>query len=130
MSGEGDVTETASGVLTPEGATTWQYPQDPQISPNAERVVFTLMDAARPDEHDRSAIWILDLKTSVTRRFTYGEREDSAARWSPDGSRIAFLSDRNEAGKKQIFLMGSDGGEARKLTRWKGGGSGARRSPE
>lgn len=115
------MTDTASRILSPEDATKWQYAQDPQVSPSGDRVAFTLMDASRPDERDRAAIWMLELASSETRRFTFGEREDTTPRWSPDSSRIAFLSDRQEAGKKQVFVMAADGGEARQLTRWKGG---------
>ena len=38
----------------------------------------------------------------------------SAARWSPDGEQIAFVSDRDEVGN--IYLINFNGGEAKKLT--------------
>src|SRR5262249_18309001 len=40
---------------------------------------------------------------------------NGGARWSPDGSRLAFVSDRTE--KSGIFVMPLDGGEGRELTR-------------
>jgi TolB protein len=39
---------------------------------------------------------------------------DTAAFWSPDGSKIAFTTDRG--GNHEIFVMGADGGNARRLT--------------
>jgi len=47
--------------------------------------------------------------------FTSGPKNDTSPRWSPDGSKVAFLSERNED-KTQIFLISLDGGEARQLT--------------
>jgi dipeptidyl aminopeptidase/acylaminoacyl peptidase len=49
------------------------------------------------------------------RRFTGGTGKDSAPRWSPDGTRLAFLSDR-ESGKAQVYIIEMTGGEAHKLT--------------
>jgi Tol biopolymer transport system component len=39
--------------------------------------------------------------------------------FSPEGSQIAFISDRD--GKQQVYLLHTDGGEARKLTDFKRG---------
>ncbi|MFO8060612.1 MAG: S9 family peptidase [Bacillota bacterium] len=51
--------------------------------------------------------------------FTRGRR-DRHPRWSPDGRRLAFLSDRG--GKKhQVWVIPAGGGEARQLTEVKGG---------
>jgi dipeptidyl aminopeptidase/acylaminoacyl peptidase len=54
-------------------------------------------------------------------RFTTGARADASPRWSPDGAYLAFTSDREEAGKHQLYLMSTSGGEAIRLTDLKGG---------
>jgi Tol biopolymer transport system component len=46
-------------------------------------------------------------------------RENSRGAWSPDGSRIAFSSDRG--GEMNLWLMNLDGGTMRQLTRGSGG---------
>jgi dipeptidyl aminopeptidase/acylaminoacyl peptidase len=51
------------------------------------------------------------------RQFTNSTKSEFAPRWSPDGRRLAFLSDRDEA--TQIYLMPTDGGEALRLTEGK-----------
>ncbi|MGH2448533.1 MAG: hypothetical protein ACRDFS_08020, partial [Chloroflexota bacterium] len=48
-------------ILTPEHVVDWQHPTDPQISPAGDRIAFTLQQASRPDDHDRSSIWLVDL---------------------------------------------------------------------
>ncbi len=42
-------------------------------------------------------------------------QRDTGPRWSPDGRRLAFLSDR-DGEPAQLYVMPADGGEARKLT--------------
>ncbi|MFP3338928.1 hypothetical protein R0J91_13180, partial [Micrococcus sp. SIMBA_131] len=48
-----------------------------------------------------------------------GEKKHRSPRCSPDGKTIAFVSDRS--GEDQIWLISTDGGEARKLTDMKSG---------
>src|SRR5439155_22038616 len=50
--------------------------------------------------------------------------------WSPDGSMIAFLTDREKDGERQVWMMMADGGEAWAVTSHKGGVSGFRFSPD
>ena len=50
------------------------------------------------------------------RRFTGSDSNDSHPRWSPDGSRIAFLSDRQKP-KSRIYTIPTDGGEPTALTK-------------
>jgi len=48
------------------------------------------------------------------RQITSGNSNDSQPRWKPDGSAIAFTSDR-EKPKPGLFLLPMSGGEARKI---------------
>lgn len=117
-------------VLSPQDAAGWKEPRDPQISPAGDRVAFVLAEISKPDEHKRSSIWMIDLPSKFSRQFTFGPREDKNPVWSPDSSRLAFVSDRDEAGKHQLFVMPRDGGEAKRMTEWKGGVSDPRWSPD
>ena len=58
--------------------------------------------------HDRLVLRIM-------RRLTDDPGLDEAPAWSPDGSTIAFQSDRS--GEMRIYIMNADGSNARRLTR-------------
>lgn len=92
---------------------------DPQVAPDGRTVAYTVTTLDKGDNRYRAAIWILDLERGATTRLTNGEHRDGAPRWSPDGRRLAFVSDRNpdELGKGQLWIIARAGGEPRRLTR-------------
>ena len=87
------------------------------LSPKAERVLF----AARGD------IFSAPIEKGPTRNLTESSGAfDKWPSWSPDGSQIAFVSDRS--GEEEIYLVPQDGSKpAEQITR---GGSAMRYSPE
>ena len=92
---------------------------DPQISPDGRAVAFTYGPLTKEKDHPRqSAIWLAD--ESGARQFTASPSSDTAPRWSPDGRRLAFISDRVKEGKGQLYLLDLTGGEARQLTDTRG----------
>src|SRR5215469_8986595 len=90
----------------------------PRISPDGKRVAYQVWSVDEEANEYRGAIWVAALDGSVEpRRFTAGEKRDGSPRWSPDGRRLAFTSNRGpEKTKPQLYVMPADGGEPRKLT--------------
>ena len=84
-----------------------QY-QLPTLSPDQRTVSVDRYTG--PNEAD---IMLVDLARGVGTRFTYGPRLNTFSSWSPDGSRIAFESNRN--GPFDIFIKPSSGGSSRDL---------------
>lgn len=87
---------------------------DPQVSPDGRRVVYVLQRTDREQNKYFSSLWVVDADDTGNRPFTQGDQNDRSPRWAPDGSGIAFLSDRDE--KSQLWLIPADGGEACRLT--------------
>ncbi len=62
--------------------------------------------------------------------FTAGTAYDHSPRWSPDGTTILFISDREERGQSKLYLIATAGGEARSLGDLKGDLSAPEFSPD
>ncbi len=105
--------------LTPEDTIDIFDLKDAQISPDGRQVAFVMRDPADPEKPGKARndnIWIVPSDGSAEPRpFTASPKNDNMPRWSPDGHYLAFLSDR-EGSESQIWLMRTDGGDARKLT--------------
>ncbi len=84
-----------------------------QCSADGSRIACTVKSIDREEDEYVSCIWSLALDGSAARQLTRGPGQDQSPRWSPDGSRLAFLSSRG--GTMQAHLLPADGGEAAPL---------------
>src|SRR5207237_6914871 len=75
-------------------------------------------------------VWVVPTGGGKERQYTRGDKSSSAPEWSPDGSLLAFLSDREKDGERQVWMMMADGGEAWSVTSHKGGVTGFHFSPD
>ena len=87
---------------------------NPAIAPDGKQIIFTRTWVDKTKDLYRSNLWIVESDGSRPRELTSGARNDSAPEWSPDGKRIAFLSDRD--GTNQLHVMWLDTREAAQLT--------------
>ncbi len=77
---------------------------DPAISPDGSEIAFTWM----------GDIWIVSARGGEARRLTVHNAYDHAPRWSADGKRVAFSSNRH--GNDDLFVIDKKGGRPRRLT--------------
>ncbi|OGO61866.1 MAG: hypothetical protein A2032_05430 [Chloroflexi bacterium RBG_19FT_COMBO_49_13] len=90
---------------------------DVRLSSSGEHVIYTLQRVDPKTEKKYSNLWVVPTEGGQPYQFTYGDQIDTHARWSPDGSQIAFLSNRNNPEKPpQIYVISFHGGEAHPLT--------------
>jgi len=76
----------------------------PAISPDGKTIAFEY----------RGNLWRVSAGGGVATPLTVGESYNSMPVWSPDGSKIAFASDRN--GNLDVYVMPAEGGRATRLT--------------
>ncbi|NIN72604.1 MAG: hypothetical protein GTO46_11925 [Gemmatimonadetes bacterium] len=78
-----------------------------------------LFVSQRPPEHEGEEIYIINPDGTGERRLTYsGDGKNSnIPQWSPDGTLIAFASNREDNdGRSSIYVMDGDGANVRRLT--------------
>jgi len=93
-----------------------RWADDPRISPDGRTVAFVGWGTDREENDYTASIWLVPVDGSAEpRRLTRAERVDGAPRWSPDGSRLAFVSNRDSKAK-QLYVLPVDGGDPQKLT--------------
>jgi dipeptidyl aminopeptidase/acylaminoacyl peptidase len=62
-----------------------------------------------------SHLWLMDIASGTTTQLTRTGTTNAAPAWSPDGTRIAFISNRPGDGRHAVCVLNRDGGEAREL---------------
>jgi len=131
LNGELQILDIKTGKSTPISITVpddglWKRPsrvsaayqmEDFELSPKGERALFS----ARGD------IFTVPIEKGPTRNLTNSSgAHDKWARWSPDGSKIAFISDMS--GEEELYVIAEDGsGKPEQLTT---GGHAMRYQPE
>ncbi|WP_420439361.1 prolyl oligopeptidase family serine peptidase [Candidatus Palauibacter sp.] len=107
-------TGAESGPLRVEDIFEVEIAGDPRISPDGRRVVYVRQRADIMTDSRFSNVWIVGSDGSGHRPLTTGDFNDSSPRWSPDGTRLAFIS--NRSGSAQIHVRWMDSGETSTIT--------------
>jgi len=88
----------------------------PRISPDGKFVIYSQQRLEKKSEKKFTNLWLVPTDGGQPKQFTYGDQNDTCPLWSPDGSQIAFLSNRADREKpSQIHIIPTNGGEARPL---------------
>src|SRR5579884_3418790 len=87
---------------------------DPQVSPDGKLVAYVVGTVDLAGNKIPSAIWLAPTDGGAPRRLTNSGKKDRRPRWSPDGKKIVFES--NRGGSMQLWVIDLAGGEARQLT--------------
>jgi acylaminoacyl-peptidase len=104
----------AAHKLSPMDEFQLQLPTDPQISPDGKNIVYVRRFADPMTDRRYSNLWIVNSDGTDHRPLTSGNRGDASPRWSPDGTRLAYLSDAD--GKQQIYIRWMDTGQTARIT--------------
>src|SRR5260221_2592446 len=86
----------------------------PEIAPDGRWVAYTVRQTNWDDNSYDTQIWLADTRSGTSRQLTNSKKSSNAPAWSPDGSKLAFGSDRTD--KRQIYVINPLGGEAEALT--------------
>jgi dipeptidyl aminopeptidase/acylaminoacyl peptidase len=103
--------------LTPEASLNLRRIGDLQLSPDGNRLAFVVNEPPKAEARAHH-VWLYDKQSGTVRQFTFSDKSESSPKWSPDGTRLAFLSNRS-GDDEQIYILRLDGGEAFAVTKGK-----------
>src|SRR4051794_25586911 len=86
---------------------------DSPVSPDGKDVVYTRSEADWKSGRRLTHIWRAPVAGGAPMQLTNGSESENGPRWSPDGKTIAFTAKRGDNEFAQIYLLATDGGEAR-----------------
>jgi hypothetical protein len=70
---------------------------DPSLTPDGKQIIFT-SNRANPDSSTNWNLYLMNVNGSNVRQLTFAAGLNTEPIFSPDGTRIAFVSSRNRAG--------------------------------
>lgn len=100
------------------------------LSPDGRWVAYVVSSNENTKPEDRDAwsrsgvplgrtgddIWIAETHTRESRNLTGGKGENWLPTWSPDGSRLAFISDRDGSGQAKVWVWTRETGALTKVS--------------
>jgi dipeptidyl aminopeptidase/acylaminoacyl peptidase len=92
---------------------------EPSISPDGAWLAYSRTEIDRKSMKERSQLMLAALPDGEHRALTQGD-SDTPPRFSSDGSQVAFVRP-DERGRKQLWVIPLDFGEARRVTDVEGG---------
>src|SRR3990170_3326318 len=101
--------------MTFEDVLGYKAVSSPSMSPDGEVVAFVVREADLEKNTFVEHIWRYDAASGRSRPITSQGRRNRLPQWSPDGTRLAFLSDREE--RTQVYVVPRAAGEPRPVTR-------------
>ncbi len=109
------ISSTGQGLLTPETLFRLKRVSEIQLSPQADKLVYSMRAYNLSKNSGNTDLWIYDYKTNKTSQLTLDSASnESMPQWSKDGSKIYFLNDKG--GSSQIWSINADGSGLIQLT--------------
>ena len=105
-----------------------EYASDVQISPDATMVAYVRYSMSIMRDRREGRLWLVSTDGSSHRKLTSEDRSESSPRWSPDGTRIAFISGSTEG--SEIYVYWVETGQIARLTQLERSPGGIAWSPD
>ena len=87
---------------------------DPQISPDGRTIAYVRKSNDIMTDKARSTIWLVDVATGQQRPLLAGSGTYFSPRWSPDGSKLAYVA--ADGGGTQLYVRWMASGDSARIT--------------
>ena len=105
-----------------------EWAADPQISPDGRTIAYVRQSNDIMTDKARSTIWLVDVATGQQHPLLAGAGSYFSPRWSPDGTRLAYVA--AEGGSPQLYVRWMGSGESARITGLPDSPSGLAWSPD
>ena len=86
-----------------------EWATDPRVSPDGKSIVYVRKSNDIMKDRERSNLWQISIDGNDHRPLYSGLNSIRSPRWSPNGSKLAYIS--NDTGSQQIHVRWMDDGE-------------------
>ena len=104
-----------SRTFDPHDLFSLEVASDPQVSPDGRRVVYVRRSGDIMTDRMRPSIWVVEIASGEQAPLVAGPGAHSSPRWSPDGTRLAYISTA-EGGTAQLYVRWMQSGESVRIT--------------
>ena len=111
------ILSTAQTAWSPEVQVKARAVGSPRISPDGNRLVYTVNDAVMTADKSEfvTQIWLASVDGADNYQLTFNEKSSTNPKWSPDGNWLAFTSNRKD-NRNNLYVLRVTGGEAEQIT--------------
>ena len=126
----------ASSAFAQDNAAIWQYEDvfnieyaaSPQVSPDGDTVIYERRAFDIMSDSTRTNLWQINLNNNMHSPLLSGKAQYRMARFSPDGSRLAYVS--SEEGDNQLYVRWLQSDQTARVTNVQKGVGNISWSPE
>ena len=91
---------------------------DPHWSPDSSKIAFVSNRTGHEFDNDRNSdVWVIPAAGGTLTKISDHDGPDRSPRWSPDGTRIAFLGSVDEEDQPLIYTAPAEGGKSTPISK-------------
>ncbi|MBT3133973.1 S9 family peptidase [Alteromonas sp. ALT199] len=109
-----DATSKKNNFFQSQDIFNLEYVSEVQVSPNGKYIAYVRRSNDIMSDSSRANVWLASVDGKSNRPLLSSKKSYYSIRWSPDGSRLAYLS--NEEGKPQLYVRWMDTGQTALVT--------------